>query len=115
MQKITVWFNPKCSKCRGLREIVESKGLQADFRHYLEDTPTREEMAALHQLLGDSPSSLVRLKDRRAQELGLEHASIDRIAEALEIHPELLNRPILVCGDRAVVARPPELALALLE
>ncbi|RMH04473.1 MAG: arsenate reductase (glutaredoxin) [Planctomycetota bacterium] len=113
---LRVWYNPRCSKCRSLKELLERRGFVAEYRHYLEQPPTRPELEDLLQRLGlDDPSPLVRRKEAAFAELELAQAGREELLEALVRRPELLERPILERGRRAVIARPPEAALPLLE
>ncbi len=111
-----VWFNPACSKCRALKVLLEQRGIGARYRHYLEEAPTAEEIEELLRLLGsEDPMVLIRSKEAVFEELGLPGAGREALIAALCSHPRLLERPVLVRQGRAVVARPPELALPLLD
>lgn len=114
-RNITVWFNAACSKCRALREILDSSGLDVEFRFYLESPPSMGELEGILDALGsDNPMLLVREKDPAFKELNLEGASREAILSALTVRPSMLQRPIVVQGDAAVIARPPEKALEIL-
>jgi arsenate reductase (glutaredoxin) len=83
---------------------------------YLETPPSRAEIErVLAQLGTDDPRALVRTGEPVYRELGLADADRDRLLDALAEHPQLIERPVVIRGDRAVVARPPERLLALLE
>ncbi len=115
MSDTLVWFNPRCSKCRGLRALLEERGVEAEYRHYLEQPPTAAELEQLRGLLGlDDPAPMIRSKEAAFAELGLEGAEPERLLAAVAERPELLERPVLVRGGKAVIARPPEKALELL-
>lgn len=108
---VTVWFNPACSKCRAVKSLLEERGIDAHYRLYLEEAPTVAELEDLVAKLGDPEvRQLLRAKDADYGARNLDQASpAERIAAAVEV-PKLINRPIVVHGDRAIVARPPELA-----
>jgi arsenate reductase len=111
--ELVLWFNPACSKCREARRIVEERGFTPSLRLYLEDPPRREELTHILSGLEGPAASIVRDQDR--ERLGLSNASsTDAVIDAIEREPGALERPILVCGDRAIVARPPERVLDLL-
>jgi arsenate reductase len=111
----TVLFNPRCSKCRQARDLLEDRGVEADLVHYLVDTPSRDEIVRIHGLLGiDDPRDMMRTTENVYGELGLGSADADQLFDAMAKHPILIERPIVVVGDRAVVARPPERLLELL-
>jgi len=116
MSKTTVYYNPRCSKCRQALAILNERGIEPELREYLQDPPRREELEELMTLLGtDDPRSFVRSKESAFAELGLADAEAGAVLEAISDHPALLERPIVVRAGRAVVARPPELLLDILE
>jgi arsenate reductase len=112
---LTVWFNPNCSKCRTVQGILTEKGVDASYVRYLEQTPSREEIeAVLVQLGTDDPRTIVRTGEAVYRELGLAGADRDALLDAMMANPILIERPIVIRGDRAVVGRPPEKVLDLL-
>lgn len=112
----TVWFNPACSKCRGARELLGERGVEADYVRYLDDTPDRAEIERVMGLLGiDDPRDMMRTGEAVYAELGLADAAAEELIDAMVANPILIERPIVIRGDRAVIARPPEKALELLE
>ena len=114
--QVTVWFNPRCTKCRGAEELLADRGVDARFVHYLDEPPPRAEIERVLGLLGsDDPRALMRTREPIYAELGLEEASRDDLLDAMAKHPELIERPVVIRADRAVVARPPELLLSLLD
>jgi arsenate reductase len=113
---VTVWFNPSCSKCRGARDLLDDKGVACEIVRYLDDAPTRDEIVRVLGLLGsDDPRSMMRTGEAIYKELGLASADRDTLLDAMAANPILIERPIVIKGDRAVIARPPELLLELLE
>lgn len=112
---VTVFFNPSCSKCRGARELLAERGVDATYVRYLEEAPSRAELERLMGLLGiDDPRALMRTGESVYTELGLAGADRDALLDAMAEHPILIERPIVIRGDRAVIARPPEKLLELL-
>jgi arsenate reductase len=112
---VTVWFNPSCSKCRTTQGILQEHGVDADYVRYLESTPTRDELVRVLGLLGTSdPRAIVRTGEAVWKELALDDASDDDVLDALVANPILIERPIVIRGDRAVIGRPPENVLDLL-
>jgi arsenate reductase len=112
---LTVYFNPSCSKCRGARDIIGERGVSADYVEYLETRPDRAELERLMGLLGiDDPRAMMRTGEPVYRELDLAEANGDALLDAIAAHPILLERPIVIRGDRAVIARPPERLLELL-
>ncbi len=113
-ESTTVYFNPRCSKCRSARALLEERGTPASYVHYLEDAPARGELERLVRRLGlSSPRDMMRTGEAIYVELGLAEADDARLFDAIVAHPILLERPIVVRGERAVIARPPERLLEL--
>jgi len=82
---------------------------------YLDDAPSRAELERVMGLLGiDDPLAMMRTGEAAYKEEGLADASRDELLEAMVKHPILIERPIIIRGDRAVIGRPPERALELL-
>ena len=115
MAEACVLFNPNCSKCRGARDILAEKSVDAEYVEYLDEPPTRADLERYMSLLGiDDPRQMMRTGESVYRELGLAEADSDRLLEAITENPILLERPIVIVGDRAVIARPPEKLLDLL-
>lgn len=113
---MTVYFNPACSKSRGARDLLGERGVAATYVRYLEDRPSRAELERIMALLDISdPRKMMRTSEPVYQRLGLAAAGKDRLLEAMVEHPILIERPIVVRGNRAVIARPPERLLDLLD
>lgn len=116
MASITIYHNPNCSKSRGAREILEASGEPFEVVEYLEQPLNAEEIQALLAVLSTEPADLLR-KDSHFKELGLneiDYVSVESIAALLAEHPRLMQRPVVVRGTRAVIARPSELVESLL-
>jgi arsenate reductase (glutaredoxin) len=115
MAETEVWFNARCSKCRTTQGILEERGVDADYVKYLETTPPREEIERVMGLLGiDDPRQMMRTGEAEYGDLGLADADRDRLLDAMVEHPILIERPIVIKGDKAVIARPPEKVLDIL-
>ena len=111
-----VYHNPGCSKSRGALEILRERDVEFDVVEYLKAPPDRATLERILDLLPDPPADLVR-KDKRFRELRLEpgaYETRDAVIEVLLAHPELMQRPVVVIGDRAILARPSDKALELL-
>ena len=112
---VTVWFNPNCSKCRTVQGILAERGVDADYVRYLEQAPTRAELESVLALLGtDDPRAILRTGEAVYKELGLAGADRDALLDAMVANPVLIERPIVIRGERAVIGRPPENVLGLL-
>ncbi|MFN2523666.1 MAG: ArsC/Spx/MgsR family protein [Mycobacteriales bacterium] len=113
---ITVWANDRCSKSRGAEALLQERGIAYERIPYLEQAPSRAELERVLALLGtDDPRVLVRTGEPEYAELALADADRDGLLAALSEHPSLLQRPVVIRGDRAVVARPAEKVLELLD
>jgi arsenate reductase (glutaredoxin) len=112
----SVFFNPGCSNCRTAQAILRERGIEADYVRYLDHAPTRADLEAVLAKLGtDDPRQIVRTKEAVYAELGLGSAGRDELLDAMAAHPILIQRPIVIVGDRAVVARPAERLLELFD
>ena len=112
-----LWHNPRCSKSRAAKAILDERGVAYEERRYLEAPPSPQELDAVLTALGREPWEIARLGEPVARELGLRELphERDRWLEVLSAHPILIERPILVTGDgRAALGRPPEAIEALL-
>ena len=114
--KVTLYHNPRCSKSRDALELLEARGVQPTVIRYLETPPDAEELARLLARLGISPRQLLRTGEEEYRTLGLADASLSdaELIAAMVAHPRLIERPIFISGDRAVIGRPPEKVLELL-
>jgi len=116
MEKITIWHNPRCSKSRDSFKLLEEKGLEAEVVKYLDEVPTKEELQNMLKMLGmDSAQELMRTKEAIYKELNLkEESSEEALLEAMIANPKLIERPIVIKGNRAVIGRPIEKVVELL-
>ena len=111
MAEPTIFHNPQCSKSRGAKAILDEAGETYDVVEYMKAPPGRAALEQLVDRLEDPPAALVRTGDPKFKALGLDKgAYIDKAAVValLVEHPELMERPVVVVGDRAVIGRPPE-------
>jgi arsenate reductase len=109
MAKVTIYHNPKCSKSRATLELLAQRGADAVVVEYLKTPPTAGELAALVAKLGIDPEQLVRKgEDVYKQHYAGKTLSAEQWIAAMVRHPILIERPIVVVGNRAVLGRPPE-------
>jgi arsenate reductase (glutaredoxin) len=117
MDEIVVYHNPVCSKSRGALAILGAQGVDVEVVEYLKSKPSRGDLERILDAIPDPPSALVR-KDKRFAELGLDAADYDTEASVVALlleHPELMERPVVFRGDRALICRPSEKVLELLD
>lgn len=116
VERIVLYHNPKCSKCRGALELLLERNARSDLIEYLKSPPSRADLERILRLLQDPSADLVR-KDSHFEALGLnasDYESAERVLELLLEHPELMQRPLAVRDDKALLGRPPEKLLELL-
>lgn len=104
-----LWHNPRCTKSRQAKELLDERGVDYVERRYLDDPPTAAELDAALTAMGKEPWEVARLGEAVAAELGLKELARDRQAwiEVMVANPILIERPILVTDDgRAAVGRP---------
>ncbi len=109
MGEYTIWHNPRCSKSRQTLGILEDKGVEAEVVKYLDATPGVEEIKDVLKKLGLSARELMRTKEEVYKELGLKDVDDEEaLIKAMAENPKLIERPIVIKGDKAVLGRPPE-------
>ncbi|MGE8410508.1 MAG: arsenate reductase (glutaredoxin) [Pseudomonas sp.] len=116
MTDLTLYHNPRCSKSRGALELLEARGLAPSVVRYLETPPDAATLKALLGKLGIGARQLLRSGEDEYKSLGLDNPALtdEQLIAAMAEHPKLIERPILVAGDKAVIGRPPEKVLEIL-
>jgi arsenate reductase len=116
MSEFAIYHNPRCSKSRNTLGILTEKGIEPDIVLYLETKPDRQELKGLLRKLSLSAGQLVRRGEEAYKACGLSAASSEEeIIDAMAEFPKLIERPIVVRGERAVLGRPPENVLELID
>ena len=115
--RIIVYEKPTCTTCRQLAKILREAGVEYEAVDYHIDPIPRDELERLIGMMGISPRDLLRTREAAYRELGLARKDLsdDEILDAMAEHPELIQRPIVVRGDRAVLARPAERVREILD
>ena len=113
---ITIYHNPRCSKSRHTLDLLRSRGLDPSIVEYLKLPPSEAELSNIIKALGVSPRSLIRKGEATYKELRLEDPSLtdEALITAMVQYPVLIERPIVVHGNRAAIGRPPESVLSIL-
>lgn len=116
MTDLTLYHNPRCSKSRGALELLEARGLAPTVVRYLETPPDAATLRSLLGKLGMTARELLRSGEDEYKSLDLANPALseDELIAAMISHPKLIERPILVAGDNAVIGRPPEKVLEIL-
>lgn len=114
---VTIYHNPRCSKSRQTLALLEKRGIRPQIVEYLKTPPDAARLETLLALLGLAPRNLMRRKERVYKELGLDDEGLSEAAliRAMVENPILIERPIVVAGDRAALGRPPEAVLDILD
>ncbi|WP_419149330.1 arsenate reductase (glutaredoxin) [Pseudoalteromonas 'SMAR'] len=113
---VEIYHNPRCSKSRETLALLESQGVSPTIVEYLKTPISSDTLATLLDKLGfASAHQLVRSKETIYKELGLSKDSDEaQLRQAMLENPKLIERPIVVNGDKAAIGRPPETVLDIL-
>ncbi len=113
---LTVYEKPTCTTCRKLHALLTERGIDFESVEYHVTGVSEDELRTLLRKMGAGPREVLRTREPLVKELGLDDLKVsdDELIAAMVAHPVLVQRPIVVHGDRAVLARPVELALELL-
>ena len=115
MSDYRIYHNPRCSKSRNTLALLEENGVSPEIVLYLDTQPDAAEIRSLLAKLGKNASELVRRGEDEYKSSGLsKDSSEDDLIAAMAEHPRLIERPIVVRGERAVLGRPPENVLELI-
>jgi arsenate reductase len=116
MTDLTLYHNPRCSKSRAALELLEARGLAPTVVRYLETPLDAAQLAALLGKLGIGARQLLRSGEDEYKDLNLADSSLSeaQLLAAIAAHPKLMERPILVAGDQAIIGRPAEKVLEIL-
>ena len=114
--KLTIYFNPNCSKCRLSLELLEQQGQQAEIIEYLNTPPDAATLESILDMLGLEPRELMRKHEKEYTEAGLDDPGLSRadLISAMIAHPRVMERPVVVKNGKAAIGRPPERILDIL-
>jgi arsenate reductase len=113
---ITIFHNPRCSKSRATLALLRERGVEPEIRLYLEAPPDAGELRSILGRLGMTARELLRTGEAEYRERGLADGSLseDDLIAAMVAAPKLIERPIVLAGNRAAIGRPPESVLRVL-
>ncbi len=116
MTELTLYHNPRCSKSRAALELLEARGLKPEIVRYLDSPLSTSELKELLNKLGLTARQLLRTGEDEYKTLELADAGLKeaQLIAAMVEHPKLIERPILVAGNKAIIGRPPEKVLEIL-
>ena len=114
--QFVIYHNPRCSKSRQTLALLQEHGVEPEQVLYLENPPDAETLKRLLKALGISARALLRKGEEQYKTFGLSDKSLSegQLIDAIAAYPRLMERPVVVKGDRAVLGRPPENVLSLL-
>jgi arsenate reductase len=112
---VTIYHNPRCSKSRQTLALLEEKGIAPKIVAYLREPPSAAELKRVLKKLGLRPRDIIRKGKARYAELGLKDKDLndDELLALMVKNPILIERPIVVSGDKAAIGRPPEAVLKI--
>ena len=113
---VKIYHNPRCGKSRQTLQLLQEQGIEPEIIEYLKTPPSAEELNGILQKLGMEPRDLIRKNEAEYKASGLNDESLDRQAliKGMIKHPIVIERPIVVANNKAVIGRPPETVLTIL-
>lgn len=107
MKEISIWHNPRCSKSREALKIAQESEYETTIVKYLDTKPTKDEIKKILSMLGLSARELMRTKEAIYKELNLkEEQDEDKLVDAMSKYQKLIERPIVIKGNKAIIGRP---------
>ena len=111
---VTIYHNPRCGKSRQTLALLRERGIEPNIVEYLATPPSAAELKRLLAILGMAPHRLLRAKEARAAGIDAAKLSEAALIAAMVKHPIVIDRPIVVNGNKAALGRPPEAVAAIL-
>ena len=113
---IKIFHNPRCSKSRQTLALLTERGIKPEIIDYLKKPPSQKTLQSILKMLGINPIDLIRKGEALYTELDLDNHSNDAqiLIDAMIKNPILIERPIVIANNRAVIGRPPELVLDII-
>ena len=116
MNNFTIYHNPRCSKSRQTLELLKEKNIEPEVVLYLDNPPSKDEISKLLSILGINPRELLRKGEDEYKTYNLKDQTISdqKIIEIMSENPKLIERPIVISNNKAIIGRPPENVLKLI-
>ncbi|WP_455755598.1 arsenate reductase (glutaredoxin) [Sulfurimonas sp.] len=109
MNNVTIWHNPRCSKSRAAMEILQENNCEAEVIKYLETNPDETQIKTILKMLEITPRELMRQNEDIYKEMRLkEETNEDKLISAMAQNPKLIERPVIIKDNRAIIGRPTE-------
>ena len=114
---VVIYHNPRCTKSRQTLQLLEKRGLEFKIVDYLRTPPDASELRKILNVLQLAPREIMRKNEPEYRQLGLDNPDLSDagLIRALQEHPRLIERPIVISGNKAAIGRPPENILKILE
>lgn len=109
-----IYHNPRCTKSRLTLELLKDKGFEPEIIEYLKTPPSELEIESILKKLGKNAADIVRTNEDKFKELNIALEDNQGLISAMVQNPILIERPIVVNGDKAAIGRPPENVLEIL-
>ena len=115
-EMITIYHNPRCSKSRETLQLLHDRGIEPQVVEYLRTPPDKAELKRILKLLDISPRDLMRTKEAEYKDSGADDPELsdEELLDIMLAHPKLIERPIVVTGNRAAIGRPPQRVLEII-
>lgn len=116
MSQVKIYHNPRCSKSRQTLDIIIKNGIEPTIIKYLETPPEIEELSAILEMLKKRPRDILRKNETEYKDNNMSDKSLtdEQLISLMHEHPKVIERPIVVSDDKAVIGRPPESVLDIL-
>lgn len=114
MPHVRIYHNPKCSKSRQTLALLQAHGIEPEIIEYLKTPPSADDLQSVLTALGLNARDIIRSKETVFKELSLSDSDEASLIAAMVKHPVLIERPIVIKDNRAVIGRPPENVLELI-
>ncbi len=117
MAEVTLYHNPGCSKSRAVLALLEENDISLEIVYYMDNPPDVKQLKGLLKKLDMNVRDVLRRSEPEFEELGLDDDDLaeEIVLDLLAKHPQLLQRPIVIAGNKAVLGRPPENVLEFIE
>jgi len=117
MNNFTIYHNPRCSKSRQTLELIKVNGIEPEIILYLENPPSKSRLSELVDFMQIKPRDLLRKGEDEYKTYNLQDMSLDdsEIIKVMSENPKLIERPIVVSNNQAIIGRPPENVLKLID
>jgi arsenate reductase len=114
--EVQIFYNPKCSKCRLTMDILNDKDVPVSIVEYLKTPPSSARLTEVLDMLGIEPRDLMRKHEAPYKENNLDNPDLnhEQLIQAMIDNPVLIERPIIIKGNKAIIGRPPEKVLDIL-